>query len=88
MSKSREAVVIAKAKKTPRGVVPGEELGKYRKTEFAVHALPSVLRHNQLLPGEVGIFRDGRLVPQSELSGVGKAAAVMPASVYAVPAPA
>jgi len=67
---TRCKVVVAPIRRQGDKVIPGSELGSFRKPEFALHALPSLAQQNRLLTTEVGVFRDGALVPKEELKSL------------------
>jgi hypothetical protein len=62
-------VVVAKKKLVDGKVLQGQVVSnRFRRPQFAIHALPSILsQRRDLKLHEVAIFRDGQVVPEEEL---------------------
>ena len=58
----KEKFVVATKKEKNGVVVPDRPLGKFRKIEFAQHALPGLITQHNVAVAQLAIFQGGAFV--------------------------
>lgn len=61
--KDKDKFVVAMKDTSQRGLIrPGKTLSRFRKKEFALHALPGLIRSSGHKVYNIGIFHKGKLI--------------------------